>query len=471
MLLDVFLKGDVYIDYPFEDVKFRYEKQSERVFCRFYGEAEYEVPCSSDLYHHAISTGKQITREEYFRDVIGNALAQLKPCSWQEAERRGQNLKASAQAQQALDAVAAGTAAVSAVARDRLRGGLDGLCIDTGWTGLMVAWLDRLLRAEDATGAKTRFTADELLTHYLQDCLPLANLISGCPVLDASGQGVPPGLPLAMIRQDATLVLARADHRHAAWLQKCAASLGMENVIVANQVVEARCDITLFQEIISRDGSPARTVLESTQHRMALGGRWYLLRAQFDAAEAEGLPEFAQFVQAIAIPTPGLEAPRQILHIATGASPMSAIPVPAESQQAAPVPREEKVQFRMEMAFGKVPPGILQRLKQESSRQASVYLVLYEDVYETAFGDGCFWYPQAAFWTENDARIFLQLRLAMESERPENQLGYKYRLKEIRLSADETDRKLAAAQDVEEHEHYSVEDVVRLLAGKPENPH
>lgn len=318
MLLDVFRKGDVYIDYPFEDVKYRYEKRTGKVYCRFYGNAEHEVEPSSKLYHEAISTGTLITRDDYFRDFIGNALAKLKRLSWQEAEQRAQDLKASAQAQQALDAVVAGTSAVTSGARDRLREGLGGLCIDTGWTGLMIAWLDRLLRAEDGTGAKTNLTADGLVTHCLQDCLPLANVISGCPVLDASEPGIPPGLPLAMIRQDATLVLARADHRHAAWLQACAASLGMENVIVADQTVEAPCDITLFQEIISRGDTPPGEIVARTRHRMALGGRWYCLRARFDAAEVEGLPHGAEFVQAIAIPAPGLEAPRQILHIATG---------------------------------------------------------------------------------------------------------------------------------------------------------
>lgn len=142
---------------------------------------------------------------------IGVPLSQLKPCSWQEAEQRAQRLRTSAAAQQALAAVAAGTSAISAAARDRLREGLDGLCIDTGWTGLMVAWLECLLRGPRGADANTDLTADELVTHYLQDCLPLANVISGCPVLDASGSAIPPGLPLAMIRQDATLVLPMAD--------------------------------------------------------------------------------------------------------------------------------------------------------------------------------------------------------------------------------------------------------------------
>lgn len=127
-------------------------------------------------------------------------------------------------------------------------------------------------------------------------------------------------------------------------------------------------------------------------------------------------------------------------------------------------------QFNAEIALSAVPPGILDRLREDGTRQRSVYLVLYEDVYETAFGDGCFWYPQAAFWNEQEAQNSLRLRLAKESERPENELGYKYRLKEIRLRADETGQKLAATLEIETYEHYSVDDVVRLLAGKPENP-
>lgn len=318
MLLEVFLKGDVYIDYPFEDVKFRYEKQTGKVYCRFYGRTENEVEPSSNLYHEAISTGKQIARDEYFRDFIGNALAKLKRLKWQEAEQRALKLKTSARAQQALDAVAAGTSAVTASVRDRLRDGLDQLCIDTGWTGLMVAWLDCLLSGKGAALTNPTFSADELVVHYLQDCLPLANVVSGCPILDASDATVPPSLPLAMIRQDATLVLARDFYPHEIWLRACADDLGMENLVVTGQAIEERHDATLFQEIISRDGAPARAVLDSTQHMMALGGRWYLLRAGFDATELEGLPGFAAFVQAIALPAPGLDAARQILHIATG---------------------------------------------------------------------------------------------------------------------------------------------------------
>ena len=66
--LDAFDAGDVYIDFPYEDAKFRYEKRTRKVYRRFYGQAEREILPSSDLYHEAIAAARLITQEQYYRD-------------------------------------------------------------------------------------------------------------------------------------------------------------------------------------------------------------------------------------------------------------------------------------------------------------------------------------------------------------------------------------------------------------------
>jgi hypothetical protein len=63
-----FIEGDVYIDYPYEDAKFRFERATLKVYRRFYGEPEIEIPHDSKLYHEAKSGGWQITAEDYFQD-------------------------------------------------------------------------------------------------------------------------------------------------------------------------------------------------------------------------------------------------------------------------------------------------------------------------------------------------------------------------------------------------------------------
>ena len=65
---EAFRAGDVYIDYPYEDVKFRFEKETGKVYRRWYGESEMEIPYDSELYNESHSGGWAITREKYFLD-------------------------------------------------------------------------------------------------------------------------------------------------------------------------------------------------------------------------------------------------------------------------------------------------------------------------------------------------------------------------------------------------------------------
>ncbi len=60
--------GNIYLDYPYEDAKFRWDKGTGKVYRRFYGKREVEIDHTSNLFNEAISAGEQITRDDYFRD-------------------------------------------------------------------------------------------------------------------------------------------------------------------------------------------------------------------------------------------------------------------------------------------------------------------------------------------------------------------------------------------------------------------
>jgi hypothetical protein len=66
--MTAFQQGDVYIDYPFEDAKFRYEHATSRVFLRFNNREEVEVGYTNDLFRDGMRSGTQIDREQYFSD-------------------------------------------------------------------------------------------------------------------------------------------------------------------------------------------------------------------------------------------------------------------------------------------------------------------------------------------------------------------------------------------------------------------
>jgi hypothetical protein len=63
---DRFRQGDVFIDYDFEEVMFRYEFATRRCFRKFYGESEEkEVPYDNRLLNDAILGGTEIDAKTY----------------------------------------------------------------------------------------------------------------------------------------------------------------------------------------------------------------------------------------------------------------------------------------------------------------------------------------------------------------------------------------------------------------------
>ena len=69
MQLEVFQRAakenrPVYINYPFEDVAFRWQADGA-VFRKFYGQNEVRIPSESKLFHEAVSAGEEISADEY----------------------------------------------------------------------------------------------------------------------------------------------------------------------------------------------------------------------------------------------------------------------------------------------------------------------------------------------------------------------------------------------------------------------
>lgn len=61
-----FGREDIYVDYPFEDVMFRWDHLERVVYRKFYGEVETgPVPHDNRLYNDALLYGDEISRDVY----------------------------------------------------------------------------------------------------------------------------------------------------------------------------------------------------------------------------------------------------------------------------------------------------------------------------------------------------------------------------------------------------------------------
>jgi hypothetical protein len=65
--LSAFASRDVFVDYDFEEVAYRWDHRSKIVFVKFYGAEESARPVPSDnrLYNDAILYGCEISQDEY----------------------------------------------------------------------------------------------------------------------------------------------------------------------------------------------------------------------------------------------------------------------------------------------------------------------------------------------------------------------------------------------------------------------
>jgi hypothetical protein len=59
------VKSDVFIDYPMEDVAFRWDANARQAYRKFYGEKEEPIHFSNNLFNQAILFGDRVTQAAY----------------------------------------------------------------------------------------------------------------------------------------------------------------------------------------------------------------------------------------------------------------------------------------------------------------------------------------------------------------------------------------------------------------------
>jgi len=135
-------------------------------------------------------------------------------------------------------------------------------------------------------------------------------------VLDVgSGPGVP-GIPLALARPDAELVLIDSSQKKTAFLQQAVIELGLANVEVVHQRSEDYASAAPFDVVISRALADLSEFAAAAGRHLAPQGRLYAMKGEHPADEIAHLPASYRVVAAPALKVPGLDAARHLVIIA-----------------------------------------------------------------------------------------------------------------------------------------------------------
>ena len=186
-----------------------------------------------------------------------------------------------------------------------------------GQLAAYAALLQRWSRVHNLTALEHE---DEILSHHLLDCLaivrPIEEELGGEAarprILDAGSGGGLPGIPLAIARPAWQCTLLDAVQKKTAFLEQARIELGLRNVSVRHERLEAPAGET-FDAIVSRAFSSLADFTRLTVHRLAPGGRWLAMKGRDPSGEVASLPGSVECLRTITLRVPRLDEERRLV--------------------------------------------------------------------------------------------------------------------------------------------------------------
>jgi 16S rRNA (guanine527-N7)-methyltransferase len=179
--------------------------------------------------------------------------------------------------------------------------------------GAYVALLVKWNRTYNLTAIRD---PSRIITHHLLDALAVLPHLPQqrqLRLLDVGAGGGVPGIPLAIVRPEWTVVMVDASHKKATFLTQAAIELALPNVKAVASRIEDLAPDAPFDAIIARAFADLRTFAQSSLACLAPGGRLYAMKGVLPHEEIATLPANIEVVAMPALFVPGLDAERHLI--------------------------------------------------------------------------------------------------------------------------------------------------------------
>lgn len=155
---------------------------------------------------------------------------------------------------------------------------------------------------------------EEMLSRHLLDSLSIVpHLKAGQRWLDVGSGGGLPGIPLAIVFPDTVVTLLDSNGKKARFLFQVKTELKLENVEVVQSRVEAFRPSDGFDGIFSRAFSSIGKFLETSEHLLAPGGRFYAMKGQYPEGELSEVEKPYNVEACFSLFVPGERAARHLV--------------------------------------------------------------------------------------------------------------------------------------------------------------
>ncbi len=148
-------------------------------------------------------------------------------------------------------------------------------------------------------------------SHLLDSLAVVPHLWAGRWLDVGCGAGLP-GVVIAILRPEWKFSLLDSNSKKTSFVQQACIELGISNVQVYCERVEAWNDAEKFDGIISRAFAETAEFVSITRHLMKVGGKWAAMKG-VPELELERLPKDIVVEQKISLHVPNLEAARCLI--------------------------------------------------------------------------------------------------------------------------------------------------------------
>ena len=161
--------------------------------------------------------------------------------------------------------------------------------------------------------------AEQVISHHLLDSLAvLPHLGKAKRLADIGSGGGLPGIPLAIARPQLPVALVESNQKKSAFEQQAKIELGLANVSVHCERVEAwqpeeKCDV-----VVSRAFSDLAEFVRLSGHLLVEGGALLAMKGVHPYEEIAQLPAGWRVAEVIPLQVPGVEGARHLVRVERG---------------------------------------------------------------------------------------------------------------------------------------------------------
>ncbi|HUQ28807.1 MAG TPA: 16S rRNA (guanine(527)-N(7))-methyltransferase RsmG [Usitatibacter sp.] len=189
-----------------------------------------------------------------------------------------------------------------------------GISVSPAQRGRLAAHLELIAKWNRVHNLTAIRETRQMVALHLLDSLSILPQLEGMRTVADVGTGPGfPGIPIAIVREDAAVTLVESSHKKCAFLQQAKIELALANVSISCERVEHFAPEGGFDAVVSRAFSDLQDFVAQAGHLVRPGGKLIAMKGVYPFDEIARVPATHRVAQVLELHVPSLDAKRHLV--------------------------------------------------------------------------------------------------------------------------------------------------------------